>query len=80
MFILSEKDRRGLYRKIKTLGDCVFGIHTTVTTIQYLHKWYSPMYWANVGLKINLKAGGSVKLGRFITNTEYPYQHHSDPP
>ncbi|UNI16743.1 hypothetical protein JDV02_003152 [Purpureocillium takamizusanense] len=59
VFILSEKDSRGLYQKIKTLGDCVFGIHTTVTTIKHMQKEYNPMYWANVGLKITLKTGGA---------------------
>ncbi|KAJ6436655.1 Protein argonaute 18 [Purpureocillium lavendulum] len=58
VFILSEKDSRGLYQKIKTLGDCVFGIHTNVTTMKHMQKESNPMYWANVGLKINLKAGG----------------------
>ncbi|KAK4072839.1 hypothetical protein Purlil1_13232 [Purpureocillium lilacinum] len=58
VFILSEKGSRGLYQKIKTLGDCVYGIHTNVTTIKHMQKEINPMYWANVGLKINLKAGG----------------------
>lgn len=64
VFIFPEKDRRGLYQKIKTLGDCVFGIHTTVTTIQHMQKEYNPMYWANVGLKINLKTGGANHILR----------------
>ncbi|POR35180.1 Protein argonaute 18, partial [Tolypocladium paradoxum] len=58
VFILTEKDSQGLYPKIKTLGDCTWGIHTSVTTAANMKKEYNPMYWANVGLKINLKAGG----------------------
>lgn len=58
VFILTERDSQGLYPKIKTLGDCTWGIHTSVTTAAHMSKDYNPMYWANVGLKINLKAGG----------------------
>ncbi|KAL7784965.1 hypothetical protein V8C37DRAFT_339194 [Trichoderma ceciliae] len=55
--ILSEKDSTGLYGKIKTLGDCTFGIHTSCVVARSFGKG-SPAYFANVGLKINLKAGG----------------------
>ncbi|KJZ69220.1 hypothetical protein HIM_11383 [Hirsutella minnesotensis 3608] len=58
IFVLTEKDSQGLYPKIKSLGDCTYGIHTTVVTSKHLLKPNNFMYYANVGLKINLKAGG----------------------
>ncbi|KAF4504776.1 hypothetical protein G6O67_008184 [Ophiocordyceps sinensis] len=57
-FILTEKDSQGLYSKIKSLADCTFGIHTSVVTSKHLLKPNNMMYYANVGLKVNLKAGG----------------------
>ncbi|KAM4067847.1 piwi domain-containing protein [Hirsutella rhossiliensis] len=57
-FVLTEKDSQGLYSKIKSLGDCTFGIHTSVVTSKHLLKPNNFMYYANVGLKVNLKAGG----------------------
>lgn len=57
LFILSDKDSTGLYNKIKTLGDCVYGIHTSCVVLPQFMK-QNDMYVANVGLKINLKAGG----------------------
>lgn len=56
-FVLPEKDSTGMYNKIKTLGDCVYGIHTSCLVSSTFGKG-SPAYFANVGLKINLKAGG----------------------
>ena len=56
-FILSEKDTEGLYNQIKTLGDCNYGIHTSCVVGDKFGKG-SPGYFANVGLKWNLKAGG----------------------
>ncbi|RFU78299.1 hypothetical protein TARUN_3921 [Trichoderma arundinaceum] len=57
VIILSEKDSTGLYSRIKQLGDCTFGIHTSCVVARSFGKG-SPAYFANVGLKINLKAGG----------------------
>ncbi|KAH6605657.1 hypothetical protein Trco_004810 [Trichoderma cornu-damae] len=57
VIILSEKDSSGFYARIKTLGDCTFGIHTSCVVARSFGKG-SPAYFANVGLKINLKAGG----------------------
>ncbi|KAL7907166.1 ribonuclease H-like domain-containing protein [Trichoderma velutinum] len=58
VIILPEKDSTGLYSKIKTLGDCTYGIHTScVVSAQFAKA--APAYFANVGLKINLKAGGT---------------------
>lgn len=58
MFILPQKDTTGLYTKIKRLGDCQFGIHTTCMVAKNLFKENNFSYYSNVGLKINLKAGG----------------------
>lgn len=57
LFILPEKDSSGIYSQIKTLGDCTYGIHTSCVVAKSIAK-RSPGYYANVGLKINLKAGG----------------------
>ncbi|XP_044720104.1 piwi domain-containing protein [Hirsutella rhossiliensis] len=57
-FVLTEKDSQGLYSRIKSLSDCTFGIHTSVVTSKHLLKPNNFMYYANVGLKVNLKAGG----------------------
>lgn len=57
LIILAEKDSSGLYGKIKALGDCTYGIHTNCVTGFQFGK-ASPGFFANVGLKINLKAGG----------------------
>lgn len=58
VFILAEKDSTGLYSKIKAFGDCGYGIHTSCLVGRNFAK-ASPAYFANVGLKINLKAGGT---------------------
>ncbi|KAG6022133.1 hypothetical protein E4U41_002312 [Claviceps citrina] len=58
MFILPQKDSSGLYNKIKRLGDCQFGIHTTCMVAKNLYRERNFSYYSNVGLKINLKAGG----------------------
>ncbi|KAK7408739.1 hypothetical protein QQX98_009096 [Neonectria punicea] len=58
LFILASMDA-DVYGKIKTLGDCTFGIHTSC--VQGNFKKFgggSPGYFANVALKWNLKAGG----------------------
>ncbi|KOS19838.1 Protein argonaute 1B [Escovopsis weberi] len=56
--ILSDKDSSGLYAKIKTLGDCTYGIQTSCVVARQFRK-ASPAYFANVGLKVNLKGGGT---------------------
>lgn len=58
MFILNQKDSTGLYTKIKRLGDCQYGIHTNCLVAKNLQKEKNLSYYSNVGLKINLKAGG----------------------
>ncbi|KAM5346608.1 hypothetical protein ACJ41O_009613 [Fusarium nematophilum] len=46
-----------IYSKIKSLGDCTYGIHTSCVQADKF-KRASPGYFANVALKWNLKAGG----------------------
>ncbi|KAG5664418.1 hypothetical protein KAF25_008152 [Fusarium avenaceum] len=46
-----------VYGKIKTLGDCTYGIHTCCVQADKFSKG-QPGYFANDGLKWNLKAGG----------------------
>ncbi|KHO01777.1 QDE2-like protein [Metarhizium album ARSEF 1941] len=58
MFILGQKDGGGLYTKIKRLGDCTHGIHTSCLVAKHLFKEKNLSYYSNVGLKINLKSGG----------------------
>ncbi|KAJ2965792.1 hypothetical protein NQ176_g10447 [Zarea fungicola] len=58
IFILSQKDSGGLYNKIKTLGDCEYGIHTCCIVAKQLPSAPSPGTLANIGLKVNLKFGG----------------------
>ncbi|KAF7543090.1 hypothetical protein G7046_g10062 [Stylonectria norvegica] len=47
----------GVYSQVKTLGDCTYGIHTSCVQGSKFQKG-QPQYFANVGLKWNLKAGG----------------------
>lgn len=59
LFILSEKDTAGIYAKIKTLGDCTYGIQTSCVILsKILEEKGRQSYFANVGLKWNLKMGG----------------------
>ncbi|KAH7175582.1 ribonuclease H-like domain-containing protein [Dactylonectria macrodidyma] len=58
LIILGSMDTE-VYSKVKTLGDCTFGIHTSC--VQGHFKKFgggSPGYFANVALKWNAKAGG----------------------
>lgn len=57
LFILSDRDTTGIYSKIKLLGDCVYGIQTSCVVGKKFEK-AQPGFFANVGLKWNLKAGG----------------------
>lgn len=58
IFVLSQRDSTGLYTKIKRFGDCKYGIHTSCVLAKHLLKEKNLSYYSNVGLKINLKAGG----------------------
>lgn len=46
-----------VYSKIKLLGDCTYGIHTSCVQDDKF-RGANPRYFANVALKWNLKAGG----------------------
>lgn len=55
--ILAQKESSALYSNIKMLGDCQYGIHTSCVVANQFGKG-DLSYFANVGLKINLKFGG----------------------
>lgn len=55
--ILAQKESSALYSNIKLLGDCQYGIHTSCVVASQFGKG-DLSYFANVGLKINLKFGG----------------------
>ncbi|KAM3443719.1 hypothetical protein NHJ13734_001721 [Beauveria thailandica] len=57
IFILREKDSGPLYNRIKTLGDCVYGIHTSCMVNTHLSDAKIGNF-ANLGIKVNLKFGG----------------------
>lgn len=56
LIILGTQDTL-LYGKIKTLGDCTYGIHTSCVQADKF-RGANLGYFANVALKWNLKAGG----------------------
>ncbi|RKK83127.1 hypothetical protein BFJ69_g2669 [Fusarium oxysporum] len=56
LVILDSTDSE-MYGRIKTLGDCTYGIHTICVQGFQLRK-ENPQYFANVALKWNLKTGG----------------------
>lgn len=58
LVIFSGKADSGLYGKVKVLGDCVYGIHTSCIIHTKMQKG-GPSYAANIVLKLNLKAGGT---------------------
>ena len=61
LFLLAKEDRDGIYSKIKVLGDCTYGIHTSCMVSSKFMKQDmrgAPAYFANCALKWNLKAGG----------------------
>lgn len=56
LLILGTSDT-DVYSKIKTLGDCTFGIHTSCVQARKFGDG-NPGFFANVALKWNLKTGG----------------------
>ncbi|KAI7762393.1 hypothetical protein LZL87_006788 [Fusarium oxysporum] len=56
LVILDSTDSE-MYGRVKTLGDCTYGIHTICVQGFQLRK-ENPQYFANVALKWNLKTGG----------------------
>ncbi|RGP68489.1 hypothetical protein FLONG3_8128, partial [Fusarium longipes] len=56
LVILGTSDSE-IYGKIKTLGDCTYGIHTCCVQADKFRPGKAP-YFANCALKWNLKAGG----------------------
>ncbi|KAF5672919.1 putative argonaute like post-transcriptional silencing QDE-2 [Fusarium circinatum] len=57
MLVILDSTGSEVYGKIKTLGDCTYGIHTICVQGFQLRK-ENPQYFANVALKWNLKTGG----------------------
>jgi len=61
LFIFPQEDKDGIYNKIKSLGDCEFGIRTSCIIAKKFEgkqPHQQSQYFANVLLKWNLKAGG----------------------
>jgi len=60
VFVILAENDPDIYAAVKTLGDTEFGVHTTCMVRKNFLKG-KPMdqYFANVGLKINLKMGGN---------------------
>ncbi|KAH7012525.1 ribonuclease H-like domain-containing protein [Microdochium trichocladiopsis] len=60
VFVILAQNDPDVYAAVKSLGDTEFGIHTTCMVRKNFTKG-RPMdqYFANVGLKINLKMGGN---------------------
>ncbi|KAF4125561.1 Piwi domain, partial [Geosmithia morbida] len=58
VFILSSRADSSLYGRIKTLGDCLHGVHTSCMVSDKMTKG-GMSYAANIVLKMNLKAGGA---------------------
>ncbi|TQV98173.1 Stem cell self-renewal protein Piwi [Cordyceps javanica] len=62
IILLPQKDPGTLYRQIKTLGDCKYGIHTSCVVRSQVEgrggKPPQPGTLTNIGLKVNLKFGG----------------------
>uniref|UniRef100_A0A0D2XGG7 Piwi domain-containing protein n=1 Tax=Fusarium oxysporum (strain Fo5176) TaxID=660025 RepID=A0A0D2XGG7_FUSOF len=56
LVILDSTDSE-MYGRIKTLGDCTYGIHT-ICVLGFQLRKENPQYFANVALKWNLKTGG----------------------
>lgn len=52
-----KKTDKDIYKVVKLLGDVEFGYHTVCVLRSNIIKC-SPQYFANVGLKVNLKMGG----------------------
>ncbi|KEY66842.1 hypothetical protein S7711_05196 [Stachybotrys chartarum IBT 7711] len=54
---VSQNDRDGVYNAVKAFGDCDYGIQTSCV-VAFKFAKSDPGYFANVGLKWNLKGGG----------------------
>lgn len=61
LFIILPAVSTALYNRVKYLGDVKFGVHTICVVGSKFAKG-SPMYFANVALKFNLKLGGVNQL------------------
>ncbi|KAK1749574.1 ribonuclease H-like domain-containing protein [Echria macrotheca] len=59
LLVILPENIPGLYGRIKHCGDVRFGIHTVCSIGHKLAKPNNEQYFANVGLKFNLKLGGN---------------------
>ncbi|KXJ89668.1 ribonuclease H-like domain-containing protein [Microdochium bolleyi] len=60
VFVILDKNDAQIYAAVKTIGDTIFGVHTTCMVRKNLIKGKGlDQYFANVGLKVNLKMGGN---------------------
>ncbi|VUC20833.1 unnamed protein product [Clonostachys rosea] len=58
LVVFSGRADTSVYGRVKILGDCIYGIHTSCVLSENVLK-KGPSYAANVALKWNLKAGGA---------------------
>ena len=58
LVLFSARADSSLYARVKFLGDCQYGIHTSCIVHPKMEKG-GPSYAANIVLKLNLKAGGT---------------------
>lgn len=59
VFVVLPDKGTETYNIVKTLADTQFGFHTVCVQARNVTKDRNEQYFANVGLKVNLKAGGS---------------------
>jgi eukaryotic translation initiation factor 2C len=59
VFVVLPDRSTKTYNIVKTLADTQYGFHTICVQAGNLTKGRNPGYFANVGLKVNLKAGGT---------------------
>jgi eukaryotic translation initiation factor 2C len=56
VMLFLEKANTPAYSVFKHLADCTYGMHSLC--VVYKGKPFSPQYWGNIAMKMNLKAGG----------------------
>ncbi|KAH4122881.1 hypothetical protein HBH47_082000 [Parastagonospora nodorum] len=56
VMLFLEKENTPAYSVFKYLADCMYGMHSLC--VVYKGKPFSPQYWGNIAMKMNLKAGG----------------------
>lgn len=59
LVILPDHEGTEVYNAVKKCGDVTFGVHTVCVVYKKFAKENNIAYFANVGLKVNLKLGGT---------------------